>query len=84
MAAAHSGDRETAEAVIREFEASENLFYAAEVASYLGDLDRAVDYLRRSLELERGITYASLYRWDLDLEPLWGYEPFEELVRPKG
>jgi hypothetical protein len=84
MAAAHSGDRETAEAVISEFEASENLYYAAQVAGYLGDLDRAIDYLRRGLEHQKGITYASLYRWDLDLQPLWGYEPFEELVRPKG
>jgi len=84
MAAGHSGDRETAETVIREFEASENLYYAAQVASHLGDLDRAIDYLRRSLEFEKGITYASLYRWDLDLEPLWGFPPFEELVRPKG
>ena len=84
MAAGHRGDRVIAEAMISELEASENLDYAAQVAGYLGDLDRAIDYLRRSLEHPEGITYSSLYRWDLDLQPLWGYEPFEELVRPKG
>ena len=21
---------------------------------------------------------------DADLEPLWGYEPFEQLIRPRG
>jgi len=84
MAAAHGGDRKTAETVITELEAREDLYFAAFVAGYLGDLDRAIDYLRRSLEHQKGITYAFLYRWDFDLEPLWGYEPFEELVRPKG
>jgi serine/threonine protein kinase/tetratricopeptide (TPR) repeat protein len=84
MAAAHGGDRETAESAIRELEVRDYLYYAAFVAGHLGDLDRAIDYLRRSLEQQKGITYASLYRWDLDLEPLWGYDPFEELVRPKG
>jgi tetratricopeptide (TPR) repeat protein len=84
MAAAHGGDRETAENVITELEAREKPYYVAFVAGYLGDLDRAIDYLRRSLEHQKGITYRSLYRWDFDLEPLWGYEPFEELVRPKG
>ena len=84
MAAGHRGDRVTAEAVISELEVSEDLYNAAFVAGYLGDLDRAIDYLRRSLEHPEGNTYAHLARWDLDLEPLWGYEPFEELVRPKG
>jgi tetratricopeptide (TPR) repeat protein len=84
MAAARSGDRETAEAVIAELEAREDLCYAAHVAGYLGDLDRAVEYLRRSIEVEPSITYSQLMRWDLDLEPLWGYEPFEELLVPKG
>jgi tetratricopeptide (TPR) repeat protein len=84
MAAGHSGDRETAEALISQFETSGNFYYAAQVAAYLGDLDRSIDSLQRSLEHQEGITYASLYRWDIDLQPLWNFPPFQEMVRPKG
>jgi hypothetical protein len=84
MAAAHRGDRETAEGLISQFETAGDFYYAAQVSGYLGDLDRAIDYLQRGLEHQEGITYSSLYRWDIDLQPLWGYEPFEEMVRPKG
>ncbi len=84
MAAGHAGDRETAESLISEFEASESFYYAALIAANLGDLDRAVAYLDRSLNHPQGITYSMLYRWDMDLQPLWGYPPFEEMVRPKG
>jgi len=84
MAAARVGDRETAENLISEFETSESFYFAAQIAANLGDLDRAIAYLEKSLNHPKGITYSMLYSWDLDFQPLWGYPPFEEIVRPKG
>jgi len=50
-------------------------------AAHLGEKERAVDLLRESLA--RGSSYAALHT-DIDLEPLHGYPPFEELMKPKG
>jgi tetratricopeptide (TPR) repeat protein len=52
------------------------------IAALLGDRQRAVDFLRESFA--HGNTYdVSLHR-DIDLEPLWDYRPFQELLKPKG
>ena len=83
MAAAHRGDRETAETMVQEFKSEGQHTMAAYVTAYLGERDRAVELLRRGLA-ESENTYQRLRQWDLDLEPLWGYPPFEELIRPKG
>jgi DNA-binding SARP family transcriptional activator len=53
-----------------------------EVAAQLGDLGRAVRLLREAFDLGIPEGPWALTRWDLT--PLYGYEPFEELMRPKG
>ena len=83
IAAAHLGGRETAETIEQQLEADGHFDMAAYVAAHLGERDRALDLLGRGLSGPSG-TYSRIRQWDLDLEPLWGYPPFEELIRPKG
>jgi tetratricopeptide (TPR) repeat protein/TolB-like protein len=83
MAAAHRGDRGTAAAILNQLEAEGHHRPAAYVAAHLGERDRAVELLRRSLA-EASSTYSSLVMCDLDLQPVWDYPPFRELIRPRG
>jgi tetratricopeptide (TPR) repeat protein len=83
MAAAHLGDRAAAEALMERFEAAQQYGFAGRVAAHLGELDLAVDYLEREVAAGSG-GYTPFPPWELDLEPLWGYPPYEELARPKG
>ena len=83
MLLGHRGDRETAETIERQLVADGLHMYAAAVIAHLGDRDRAVELLRRSLT-ESTSTFRQIVQWDLDLEPLWDYPPFQELIRPKG
>lgn len=57
-------------------------YRCAGVSALLGDRQRAVELLGESFALGRqhGI---ELHR-EIDLEPLRGYAPFEELLKPKG
>ncbi|MCU0233950.1 MAG: protein kinase [Thermoanaerobaculales bacterium] len=80
MAAAKLGDRAGAQAVLARCVAEGDFIGAGYVSAHLGDLDRAVDYLRQSVTSERGLGFDQFPRWDLDLEPLWDYPPFEELL----
>jgi tetratricopeptide (TPR) repeat protein len=55
---------------------------AVETAAHLGDLAGAVRALR--VAYENGLTHGLwLYQY-WDLTPLYGYQPFEDLMRPKG
>jgi tetratricopeptide (TPR) repeat protein len=54
----------------------------ARIASLLGDRERAVELLRDALA--RGWPFSVRVHGDVDLEPLRGYPPFEEFLRPKG
>jgi tetratricopeptide (TPR) repeat protein len=83
MAAAHLGDRDAAETIARQLEADGIDDLAGYIAAHLGERDRALELIRRGLA-ESDITYRRIRRWDLDMQPLWGYPPFEELIRPKG
>ena len=47
------------------------------IAVALGDRERAMALLR-----ERG--YEGWLHTQFQLEPLWDYPPFQELLRPKG
>jgi serine/threonine protein kinase/tetratricopeptide (TPR) repeat protein len=80
MASAHLGDRAEAEAIMARFVSRENFIYAGYVAAHLGELDRAVEFLKRGVASTSGPGYDQFARWDLDLEPLWDYPPFKELV----
>ena len=83
MAAAHRGDRAAATAILGQLEAEGEYNPAAYVAAHLGERDRAIELLRRSLA-DGVFTYTQIRHWDLDLQPLWDYPPFQGLIRPKG
>ena len=57
--------------------------WAGKIAALLGQREQAVRYIRESFVEGQQYGY---YRWlhDVDLDGLAGYEPFEELMRPKG
>jgi tetratricopeptide (TPR) repeat protein len=59
-----------------------DVYCQARIASLLGDQERAVALLREAWG--RGLPYSVHLHRDIDLEPLRGYPPFEEFMRPKG
>jgi tetratricopeptide (TPR) repeat protein len=94
MALAMAGEREGAEAHARRFEETE-FYWGGGLSNYwraalLAHLDRkedAVQALRQAL-LE-GREYYNLtdveFLWaDPNFRPLWGFEPFEEAIAPRG
>ncbi len=48
----------------------------------MGERQRAVEFLIRAFE--EGLHFDADYHTDGEWESLWGYPPFEELMRPKG
>ncbi len=57
----------------------------AEVAAALGERERAVQLLRQGLALGLGLeSLGGALVGNADLEPLFGYAPFEELLKPTG
>jgi hypothetical protein len=60
----------------------EHTYYRAGIAANLGERERAVELLRDAFAQGQYFGY-SLHN-SLALEPLRGYPPFEELIRPKG
>jgi hypothetical protein len=53
----------------------------AALAAHLGEKELAVSILQQALD--EGGDWSRLHsRWYL--APLWAYEPFEELARPRG
>ena len=79
MAAAHLGDRTEAEAIRDRFVDEGSFLYAGYVTAHLGELDRAVEYLQRSVATQ-ATGYDQFASWDLDLEPLWDYPPFQAML----
>ena len=59
-----------------------NTYWAACIAAQLGERERAVELIRQALS--QGFRVDMQLHTDIDLEPLHGYPPFEELRRPKG
>ena len=58
------------------------LYCRASIAAVLGEKERAVELLKEAFA--KGLTYGSYILADMDLENLRDYEPFKELMRPKG
>ena len=52
------------------------------IAAQLGEEDRAVTLLRDAFG--QGLQFSIHIHRELCLEPLWGYPPYEELMKPKG
>jgi tetratricopeptide (TPR) repeat protein len=96
--AARRGDRAEAERIAEELRRLEtphiygmNTARSARIAALLGEKERAVTLLREAVAQGEGNNeepdaygYAFIYRHAMDLEPLHGYPPFEELIKPKG
>ena len=57
-------------------------YLRANLAAGLGKREEAVEYLHATLRA--GFQYHPNFHRLYFLEPLWGYEPFEEFLRPKG
>nr|MBA2670938.1 winged helix-turn-helix domain-containing protein [Gemmatimonadota bacterium] len=87
--AARRGDRSRAELIsgwlaeVRQpYLWGSNTYWRACIASLLGEQELAVGLLRDSFS--QGYHHGPLLHTDIDLEPLHGYPPFRELMRPKG
>lgn len=57
-------------------------YWRACIAALLNDKERAVALLQESFN--QGRDFGAYLRRDIDLEPLWDYPPFKEILRPKG
>jgi len=87
--AARLGDRDEAQRVLEELRSldrpymyGKNTYLCGRIAALLGEKDLAVEFLREAFAGGYGIGLR--LHEDMDLEPLHGYPPFEELRRPKG
>ena len=87
--AAHIGDRHTAETVsdwlknlTQPYLLGNNTYQRARIAAVLGDKEEAVSLLKAALLEGMGLDMG--VHTDPDLETLWDYPPFVELMKPKG
>ena len=69
-------------AVNRPYLHGDHTYWRARIAAQLGEKERAVALLREAFSQGYGFPI-SIHR-DMDLEPLWDYPPFQELLKPKG
>jgi len=88
MMAAYVGDRQTAQHISQRLEglADPRLFgldhyLHASIAAGLGNREEAVEHLRAALRA--GFQFNLTFHRNPFLDPLRGYEPFEEFLRPK-
>ena len=65
---------------VRRF--SSGVMWQAVVAAHLGDPAGAVKYVREAFRM--GYPYGPGLLRNYDLTPLYGYQPFEDLMQPKG
>jgi hypothetical protein len=86
--AAHRGERAEAPRVSerlrrleRPYLLGENTLMRARIAAWLGEKDQAVDLLRTAFA--EGVFHDIFPHRDMDLEPLRGYPPFEELIQAR-
>ena len=87
--AARAGDRPVVEAMERQLTAVDAkrargnpTYLRACIAAQLGARDRAIELLREALA--RGLQARAYLHVYVFLEPLHGYPPFEELLKPQG
>jgi tetratricopeptide (TPR) repeat protein len=59
-----------------------NTYWRGGIAAVLGDRERAVNLLREAHS--EGTAFGITWHRSVVLEPLRGYEPFENFLRPKG
>ncbi len=87
--AARKGDRVRAERISESLKLlkklylyGSNTYWRACIASLIGEKEVALSLLRQAFA--EGWDYGISMHRDIDLEPLRGYQPFIELLRPKG
>ena len=93
--AARQGDRKEALRILdllendkNPYQFGRNTLFRAAIAAILGEKERAVNLLEKSLE--QGSVYIFNYPMreaihpNMDFEPLYDYPPFKELIKPKG
>jgi len=87
--AARRGDRARAMEISGELAATDrpylfgnHTYWRACIAAQLNEKERAVALLQESFN--QGRPYGLFLHRDIDLEPLWDYPPFKEILRPKG
>jgi len=95
--AVRQGDRAEAQRISEELRLIQRpylygsqIWWRARIAALLGDKGGAVALLREAVAQGLGSAeseaygYGFIYRHRMDLEPLYAYPPFEELIKPKG
>jgi tetratricopeptide (TPR) repeat protein len=87
VAAARLGDHATAERVYQRLEGKDHRFgrstgWQAQIAAVMGDREKAVQRLADAFS-QSFPQNPHMWLW-IDFESLRGYEPFDELMRPKG
>jgi tetratricopeptide (TPR) repeat protein len=87
--AARTGNHEEARKIFDElpdlgqpWSAARQSYWRACIAASLGEKERAVELLKEAYA--RGEPHSVEVHIDVDLEPLWDYPPFQELIEPKG
>ncbi len=65
-----------------QYEAGATFLWRARIAAVLGDRDQAVNLLRERASRGHSYTLSWTHR-DADLESLYDYQPFIDLIRPK-
>lgn len=70
------------ESVKTPYVRGENTYALAEIHAALGEKEKAVDCMKRAYKEGRGMGFG-FYAEDFDFLSLVGYEPYEELVKPK-
>ena len=86
--AAKRGDRVEAmrisqllEEVERPYIFGNHTYWQARIAAQLGEKEKAMSLLRDALS--QGVYHMQFHN-DMDLEPLWDYPPFQQLIKPEG
>ncbi len=89
VVAARTGDHEQARRIFNDIskpataaDAPTQLYWRASIAAHLGEKERAIELLKEAYA--NGLRHRVWYHIDVDLQPLWDYPPFQELIEPKG
>jgi tetratricopeptide (TPR) repeat protein len=89
LLAARRGERDKALEIFKELERidrpylfGEHTYMRARIASLLGEKEQAVVLLQDAFA--QGLIYGVYLHYEMDLEPIRNYKPFQELLKPKG
>jgi tetratricopeptide (TPR) repeat protein len=88
MALAKAGNRAGARAEMKWLEELDptdlygrNTYWRASIAAHLNEHDEAVRLLRQAID--EGVSF-EVFTTGIEFMPLWGHEPFEQLMAPRG